>query len=260
MERPNVSRVRLKRCGALWLLVLGALSVVLAAAEKQVPFRSGERITLNVSWSDKVSAATLTLVVLEKQVSHGVPCFLLRGELTPSPMIGKLYPVYYMAESLLAATTLLPQRATMYNREKSRTRQKFTYFDRGSGQVYYTYLTKTEQKKVFPAPSGVLDILSWLYVLRTLPLQEGMIGPFQITDNGKLFTMRCQVVRSTPVKTDLGKLPVWLLRPRVEYADGQKPPASMALWISGDSRRLPLRFEIELPLGKFVAMISGYSR
>jgi len=106
----------------------------------------------------------------------------------------------------------------------------------------------------------VLDILSWLYILRTLPLREGTIGPFQITDNGKLFTMRCQVARSAPVKTELGELPVWLLRPRIENADGITPPASMALWMSGDSRRLPLRFEIELPLGKFVAMMSGYSR
>jgi hypothetical protein len=231
-----------------------------AAAEKPVPFRPGERITLNVSWSDKVSAATLTLVVSEKQVSRGVPCFLLRGELTPSPVIGKLYPVYYKAESLLEATTLLPQRASMYNREKSRIRQKFTHFDRASGRIYYTYLTKTEQKIMLPAASGVLDILSWLYVLRTLPLQAGTIGPFQITDNGKLFTMRCQVVRSTPVKTDLGELPVWLLRPRVENADGQKLPVSIALWMSGDERRLPLRFEVELPVGKFVAMMSGYSR
>jgi len=260
MERPNVSRARFRTCGAFFLLGLGALSAVVAAAGKPVPFRPGERITLNVSWSDRVSAATLTLDVGQKQVSSGVSCFPLRAELKPSAVIGKLYPVYYKVESLLAELTLLPIKSTMYSREQSRVRQKFTRFDRGSGRIYYTYLTKTEQKKEFPAPSGTLDILSWLYVLRTMPLQEGTIGPFLITENGKLFTIRCQVTRSATVNTELGKLPVWRLAPRVESAGGEKMPRSMFLWISGDERRLPLRFEIELPIGKFVAMMSGYSR
>jgi hypothetical protein len=61
MERPSVSRVRLRTCGVLFLL-----------------------------GSNRVSSATLTLVVGEKQVSHGMPCFLLRGELTPSPVIGMI--------------------------------------------------------------------------------------------------------------------------------------------------------------------------
>lgn len=260
MERPNVSRVRLITCGVLWLLGLGALSAVVAAAGKPVPFRPGERITLNVSWSDRVSAATLTLGVGTKQISQGVSCFPLHGELKPSAVIGKLYPVYYKVESLLAESTLLPLESTMYSREQSRVRQKFTRFDRGSGRIYYTYLTKTEQKKVLPAAAGTLDILSWLYVLRTLPLQEGTIGPFQVTENGKLFTIRCQVTRSAPVKTELGTLPVWRLTPRIENVSGAKIPSNMVMWISGDERRLPLRFEVELPVGKFVAMMSGYSR
>ncbi|MBU4269183.1 MAG: DUF3108 domain-containing protein [Acidobacteria bacterium] len=260
MERTNESRVRLRTYSVLWLLVLGALSSFAVAAGKPVPFRSGERITLTISWSDQVSAATMTLDVGQKQTLSGVPCYLLRAELKPSALIGKLYPVYYKIESLLAEASLLPQKSSMYSREKSRVRQKFTHFDRKAGHIHYTYLTKTEQKKVFPAASGVLDILSWLYVLRTLPLQAGTIGPFQITENGKLFTMRCQVTRSAAVNTELGKLPVWRLAPRVESAGGEKVPRNMFLWISGDERRLPLRFEVELPVGKFVAMMSGYSR
>lgn len=260
MERPNMGRVRMSTFNVLWLLWMVALSSFAAAAGKPVPFGPGERITLNISWSDQVSAATMTLDVGQKQTSFWESCFPLRAELKPSAVIGKFYPIYYKVESLLGEATLLPQKSTMYSREKSRVRQKFTHFDRKAGCIYYTYLTKTEQKKILPAASGVLDILSWLYVLRTMPLQEGTIGPFQITENGKLFTIRCQVTRSSPVNTELGKLPVWRLVPRVENAGGQRLPKTMILWMSGDSRRLPLRFEVELPVGKFVAMMSGYSR
>ena len=202
----------------------------------------------------------MTLDVGQKQTSFGESCLPLRAELKPSAVIGKLYPIYYKVESLLGETSLLPQKSTMYSREQSRVRQKFTYFDRQAGRIHYTYRTDTEQKKVLPAASGVLDILSWLYVLRTLPLQEGTIGPFQIAENGKLFTIRCQVTRSAPVKTELGTLPVWRLTPRIENAGGAKMPGNMVMWISGDERRLPLRFQVELPVGKFVAMMSGYSR
>ncbi len=258
MKRLNEKSIRRNACG-----FIGLLAVLLAAAPaaaKTVPFAPGERITLAISWSDQVSAATLTLSVGQKQSASGVSCLPLRAELKPSAVIGKLYPVYYKVESLLAELTLLPIKSTMYSREKSRVRQKFTRFDRQAGLIRYTYLTQTEQKKDLPAASGALDILSWLYVLRTMPLREGTIGPFQISENGKLFTIRCQVTRSAPVKTELGTLPVWRLTPRIENAGGAKMPSNMVMWISGDERRLPLRFQVELPVGKFVAMMSGYSR
>ncbi len=242
------------------LLLLAALAAPARHLPGQVPFAPGEKIVLDVSWSDTVSAATLTLEVLGRQVSQGKSCLSLRGEVRPSAVIGKLYPVYYKAESLLEESSLLPQKASMYNREKSRVRQKFTHFDRRAGRVFYTYQTKSIQKKDFAVEPGVLDLLAWLYVLRSRPLSEGWTAPRQITDNGRVFTLRCQVTRGTPVKTELGELPVWKLVPRVENAGGQKAPRTMALWLSGDERRLPLRFEVELPVGKFVAMLSGYSR
>jgi len=250
-----------RRLGA-GVCLLGLLSLALPglAAGRALPFRPGERITLNVSWSDTVAAATLTLNVVDREVAGGVSCLALRGEVKPSAVIGKLYPVYYKAESLLEETTLLPQRASMYNREQSRVRRKYTHFDRRAGRVYYTYQTRSLQKKDFPADRRVTDLLSWLYVLRSQPLREGWTDPVQVTDNGRLFTLRCQVTRSAPVKTELGELPVWRLVPRVENAGGQKMPRRMVLWMSGDERRLPLRFEVDLPVGKFVAMLSDYSR
>lgn len=258
MKRLNEESIRQARRGFIWLLA--ALLAAVPAVAKTVPFGPDERITLTISWSDQVSAATMTLNVGQKQSSFGESCFLLRAELKPSAVIGKFYPVYYKVESWLGEASLLPQKSSMYSREKSRVRQKFTHFDRKAGCIHYTYLTKTKQKKDIPAASGVLDILSWLYVLRTLPLREGTIGPFQITENGKLFTLRCQVTRSAPVKTELGTLPVWRLTPRIENTGGSKMPSNMVMWISGDERRLPLRFQVELPVGKFVAMMSGYSR
>lgn len=260
MERTDVTRGRSRTWRTFWLLGCVVLSMGIVTAKTPVPFGPGERITLTISWSDQVSAATLTLNVGQRQSAAGVSCLPLRAELKPSTVIGKLYPVYYKVDSLLAELTLLPIKSTMYSQEKSRVRQKFTRFDRQAGLIHYTYLTKTEQKKDFPAASGALDILSWLYILRTMPLQEGTIGPFQITENGKLFTIRCQVTRSAPVKTELGTLPVWRLTPRIENAGGAKMPSNMVMWISGDERRLPLRFQVDLPVGKFVAMMSSYSR
>ncbi|HNX97353.1 MAG TPA: DUF3108 domain-containing protein [Candidatus Aminicenantes bacterium] len=253
-----ISRRRAGAGGCLLGLLLLALPGL--AASWALPFRPGERITLNVSWSDTVVAATLTLDVTGREVAGGVSCLSLRGEVKPSAVIGKLYPVYYKAESLLEEVTLLPQRASMYNREKSRIRRKNTYFDRRAGRVYYTYQTRSLQKKDFPADRQVIDLLSWLYVLRASPLREGWTAPVQVTDNGRLFTLRCQVTRGAPVKTTLGELPVWRLVPRVENAGGQKVPRRMVLWMSGDERRLPLRFEVDLPVGKFVAMLSDYTR
>jgi len=259
MARLNASKVGARRGVVFLLLGLGALSVAGAAAGKPLPFHPGERITLTISWSDRVAAATMTLDVGKRQISSGEACLPLRAELRPSAVIGKLYPVYYKVESLLGEASLLPQKSSMFSREKARVRQKFTHFDRSSRRMHYTYVTENEQKKVLPVEPAALDILSWLYVLRTVTLKEGTIGPFQLAENGKLFTMRCQVTRSAPVKTELGTLPVWRLVPRLESAGGGKMPRNMVMWISGDERRLPLRFEVELPVGKFVAMMSGYS-
>lgn len=243
-------------------LVTSAVGILLAAPAlaRQLPFRPGEKITLTVSWSDRVAAASMVLSVGQRQAAPGGGSLPLSAEIKPSAVINKLYPVYYKMESLLEEASLLPQKASMYSRERSRVRRKFTYFDRRAGSILYTYVTDREQKKTLPGQPGTLDILSLLYVLRAMPWKEGTIGPFQVAENGKLFSVRFQLARSAPVKTELGELPVWRLTPRVESADGTRVAGNMVLWMSGDQRRLPLRLQAELPVGKFVAMMSAYSQ
>jgi len=76
--------------------------------ERAVPFAVGETLTYDVSWSAYVTAGTATIRVAEKKPSYGSTAFYVVAEGRPTPLVSKLYSLYYKIDALLDAYTLLP--------------------------------------------------------------------------------------------------------------------------------------------------------
>ena len=112
-----------------------------AQRDQPVPFKVGETLTFDVSWTTFLSAGTATMSVLERRPgAAGRNAYYLVAEGKPSAMLGKLYSLYYKAESMLDTRTLLPSLATIYSDEGGRKRYKTTTF-KGNGSVLYQVKT-----------------------------------------------------------------------------------------------------------------------
>ncbi len=135
---------------ALWLLAVCAAGLVTIAAGAQqkspataparkpaavakkapaakkpmaVPFSAGERLTYDISWSSYLTAGTATVTVQERRNTGQSQAYYIVAEGQPTPLLSKLYTLYYKADTLLDAYTLLPHRGSVYSQEGRRQRE-----------------------------------------------------------------------------------------------------------------------------------------
>ena len=98
------------------LIVLLALAAPQARPapkrEQPVPFAAGEALVYDISWSTFLTAGTATVSVKEKKPSYGSTAYYIVAEGRPTPLLSKLYSLYYKADTLLDVYTLLPQRGS----------------------------------------------------------------------------------------------------------------------------------------------------
>jgi hypothetical protein len=217
-----------------------------------VPFRIGETLTFDISWSALLTAGTAVATVTEKRPSSGSTAYYIVVEGRPTPFVAKLYPLYYKIDTLLDAFTLLPQRGSVYAEEGGRRALRTTTFDRGAQTASFEHKGSTTVKTEFPVPPGVQDVLSVLYAIRAMPLSAGRPITMTVSNDGITYPLRIDVAAPERVKTVLGELSAWRLSPAVDDAKSPLVGRNLGIWLSDDARRLPVRMRGDLPVGAFV--------
>jgi hypothetical protein len=222
-----------------------------AQGDLAVPFKVGEVLNFDVSWTTFLTAGTATMAVKERRpAAKGRSSYYVVAEGRPSSMLSKLYSLYYKAESMLDTRTLLPSMATIYSDEGGRKRYKTTTF-RGNGSVDYEIKTSTSSTSTIKAPATSQDPLGAIYILRSLPLKPGMATsiPIPIVDSGKAYTMRVRVGGLESVKSGLGTMQALKLTMTITDAAGKAEGSGFTLWLSNDARKLPLKITAGLAVG-----------
>jgi hypothetical protein len=217
--------------------------------ERAVPFKPGERLDYDIGWSTFLTAGTATVTVQEKKPSYGSTAYYIVAEGRPTPIVSKLYTLYYKADTLLDSYSLLPQRGSLYSEEGKRHRAKTTTFNQSGRKATYEVTTRTVVKKDLAVPGFTQDALSAIYVLRSIPFKVGEKFNMPVSDNGNVYKVQMQVGASEPVKTGMGTINGFKITPVITGPD-KDSPRGVALWISDDARRLPLKMEAQLLVGK----------
>ena len=223
-------------------------------AERTVPFRVGETLTYDVSWSSYVTAGTAVTTVKEKKPSFNSTAYYIVAEGRPTPMLSKLYTLYYKLDTLLDSYTLLPQRGSSYSEEGTRHRFRATQFDRAAQRAFFEFqsASATTIKSDFAVQAYTQDALSAIYVLRSIPFKAGDRLTMPVSDDGNTYKIQIDVASPERVKTPFGEVSAWKLKPTIFDAKGQLQGRNAGIWISDDARRLPMKFQAQLPVGSFV--------
>ncbi len=223
-----------------------------AGPEKVVPFRPGETLTYDVSWSDYLTAGSATLTVRDKRQSFGSTAYYVVAEGRPTALLSKLYAVYYKADSLVDAYTLFPQRGSVFSQENGRQRMKETRFDQARRAATFQMRTATTMTQDQPLSGPTHDGLSALTAMRAMTLAPGASTSFAVSDSGYLYRVTAAVAGREMLKTGLGDVAAWKIVPAIRDSKGQAVGRGLAVWISDDARRLPVRIQAQLPVGAFV--------
>jgi hypothetical protein len=239
-----------------WLpATLAALVWTAPPAERPVPFRSGETLTFDVSWSQFVTAGTATIAVREKRPSFGSTAYYIVADGRPSSIVSVLYTLYYKADTLLDVFTLLPQRASVYSEEGTRKRMKAMRFDQAARRGVFEVTTSTTVRKDLTLPPLAQDPLSAIYVLRASPLKLGATFSMPVVNDGTVYRMDAKVVANEVVVSPLGRTSAWKIVPVIFDESGKPTGQALGLWISDDARKLPVKLDADLPVGHFVIVL-----
>ena len=221
------------------------------ARERAVPFKVAETLSYDVSWSSYLTAGTAVVTVKEKKPSFQSTAYYIVAEGRSTPLLSTLYALYYKVDTLLDSYTLLPQRGSVYSEEGRRHRFKTTQFDRAAKKVRFEYRTDTTVKADFQTSPVTQDVLSAIYVLRTIPLKAGDRMTMPVSDNGINYKVQFDAGASEKVRTPRGDQAAVKIRLSV-FDDKAKPVGkNVFIWISEDERRLPVKLQADLPVGSF---------
>lgn len=235
--------------------------------ERQVPFRLGEQLTYQITWSSFITAtaATATFTVREKRAAYDSSlAYYIVAEGRPTPVLAVFYPIYYKADTWLDAHTLLPVRASVFSQERGRRENKITVFDQARRRAEFEIdqstgsETPSVKKTTLSVPPQTQDPLSAVFALRALAMTAGTRTQMPLLFNGVLYQVQVTIGGRESLKTPMGTLGAWRITPVLfEHGRPVASPRGMTVWISDDARRLPLRMEVEIPTGRFNLTMTG---
>ena len=198
-----------------------------------MPFRAGELLTYDVSYSTYVTAGTVTMHVQAKRPSYNSVAYYVVAEARPTPLMSKLYTLYYKADVLMDVYTLLPQRAGVYSEEGQRHQMKVTTFDNATRKATFENVTAKSGKREFSVPAFTQDALSAIYVMRALPLKVGAKETIPVATGGRSYRAQVSVVGTEALKTAAGPFQTFRLRTALSR---RKRPAERTAHSSLDQR------------------------
>jgi hypothetical protein len=225
--------------------------------EVRVPFKAGELLTYDVSYSSYVTAGTVTMNVQSKRPSYNSVAYYVVAEARPTPLMSKLYTLYYKADVLVDVYTLLPQRAGVYSEEGQRHQMKVTTFDNSTRKATFENVTAKSGKREFAVPAFTQDALSAIYVIRALPLKVGTKETIPVSTGGHAYRAQVIVDGTEAVKTAAGPFQAYRLRTILYGEDGQLSGRPIQLWISDTPSRVPVKIQSELRVGSFVITLNS---
>ncbi|MBF5041456.1 DUF3108 domain-containing protein [Aggregicoccus sp. 17bor-14] len=105
-----------------------------------------------------------------------------------------------------------------------------------------------------------LDVAGALYLLRQLPLQQGLSMCFDVYGVRRMWRMTGTVLKREHVSLPLGEFDAWHLTGTAVRIDKPEMRRDVHLWVTDDARRLPLAAVGTVDLGAVRATLTAVSR
>ena len=94
-------------------------------------------------------------------------------------------------------------------------------------------------------------MLSAFYEFRTMDLKPGDVARMDILDNRKMFHgVEIHCLRRERIKVPAGTFDCVVIEPKIHSEALFKAKGSLYIWLTEDARRLPVRMESRISLGR----------
>ncbi len=229
------------------------------AVQEDVPFAPGERLNFQLKWSF-IPAGEATLEVHPIKTIDGVPVYHFVMTARTNEFLDNFYKV---RDRIDAFADIGMTRSILYKKKQSEGRVKRDVevnFDWEDNKVHYS--TKEKRKDPVTLMPGAFDPLSAFYFARFADLDETSEIHRPVTDGKKCVLGKVRVVDRETVKVPGGTYEAYILEPELKHVGGvfeKTDDARIRVWVTADSRRIPVKIVSKVAVGAFVGELVSAS-
>lgn len=209
----------------------------------------GETITYKLYWGViPVARSTASTEWVEYE---GKQRIAIRFRTRSNSVIEKFYPVDDFIESIVDPDTLLPLRFTKKLSEGRYRADETTVFDREKGMAYLTKVKDdgSIRKKEYPITGDTRDLVSFMYYMRSQPLEVGDEKMLEVMADEKLYDLFLAVPKKQTVNLDLfGSVETIRVEPRAKFQGLFVRKGKMTLWITPGMKKYLAKMAVKVPV------------
>lgn len=210
------------------------------------PYRVGERLTYNVSFSNFPSAAHVEVEIMSRGLHFGREAIQLRAHVETTGVINvALFAINNDYITYVDPATGLPFRSEETPRDAIRTVDSVQDFNQPAGNEAIP-----PKQKGFP---GTYDLLSVFYRARALPLTDGAVYDLTVRGEGADYQAELKVVGRDVIRTNVGSFPTIVTQIKVSGS----PLKNFRIYFSDDERHVPVLMTARISSGDLTAELAG---
>ena len=246
LKPPFISILTVLLLALTFPLIAQQMEAVTPLSLAQSPYRVGERLTYNVSFSNFPSAAHVEVEVVSHANHFGRDAIQLRAHVETSGVVNvALFAINNDYVTYIDPESGLPFRSEETVRDAIRSADSVQDFSQPAGNEAIP-----PKQKGFP---GTFDFLSVFYRARALPLAEGGIYNFSVRGEGTEYQAELKVTGRETIRTNVGSFPTIVTQIKVPNS----PLRSLRIYFTDDAGHVPVLMIARLSAGELRAELAG---
>ena len=240
-----------------------ALSAVLATFSQSAPATdaarmfAGETLKYEGKINKMLTGLSVADLTFEALLMPGSDELLIKSEAVSKGTLLKLFRYSFVQkyDSTIDAKAFRILRTTKHDVQKERVRDSDAVFDYKDKRVRFV---ETDPKDPMRPPrriaseigDNMLDMISAIYALRTMPLAVGQKHEFSVSDSGLVYKVPFAVTAREMQKTIFGKVNCLRIEPEI-FGENRliEQKGKMTIWVVDDARHTPVRSRITTRYG-----------
>jgi hypothetical protein len=211
------------------------------------PYKVGEHLTYDVSFSNFLSIAHVEVQVVSRGVFSGRDALQLRAHAQTTGVVNvALFSINNDYTTYIDPDTGLPFHSQAVIRDAARSNDVSLDLNQAAG----TDAIPAKQKS-FP---GIYDFLSAFYRVRALPLASGSVYNLAVRGESQDYQIEFKVVGTEVVKTNVGSFQSIVTQVR---AGGNSPFKNAKVYFSDDERHVPVLITARISTGDLRVELAG---
>jgi hypothetical protein len=238
----------MKLVGSLIILVLATFSSP-AFADQKIP----EKLIYRLSWTGIPVGVATQEIFEEGRVRKII------STARSNDWLSAFFPVDDRTESVLEKSGDFPGRARTFRmlfREGTHFRDREISFNPAAKTAHF-FDRKQGEHQYVNIEAETFDIYSSFYYIRHQQLEPGKSVYVNVLDSTELHRIEIRVLRKERIKVPAGEFDTIVIEPMVKSEGVFEGKRGAYIWLTDDSRRIPVKAQTKVTVGSVTAVLTG---